>query len=124
VTYLTDTSEHPEGYGGSIRGLWSQHVLEALDYKTGDLRWSHAYTNADTMGGGLGGPGILTTGGDLLFSGDFDGNLIAFSATKGDILWHFPMRHSLGNGPETYLLDGRQYLIAGGGDTLYAFALN
>ena len=37
------------------------------------------------MGGGLGGPGILTTAGDLLFSGDFDGNLIAFNATNGDI---------------------------------------
>jgi alcohol dehydrogenase (cytochrome c) len=34
------------------------------------------------------------------------------------------MLHSMGNGPETYLLDGHQYLIAGGGDTLYAFTLN
>ena len=124
VTYLTDTSEHPEGYGGSIRGLWSQHVLEALDHKTGEARWSHPYINVDGLGGGLGGPGILTTAGDLLFSGDYNGNLIAFNATKGDILWHFPMLHSLSNGPETYLLDGRQYLIAGGGDTLYAFVLN
>jgi acido-empty-quinoprotein group A len=124
VTYLTDTSEHPEGYGGSNRDLWSQHVLEALDHKTGEVRWSHAYLTVDGLGGGLGGPGILTTAGDLLFSGDFNGNLIAFNATKGDILWHFPMLHSLSNGPETYLLDGRQYLIAGGGDTLYAFILN
>jgi alcohol dehydrogenase (cytochrome c) len=124
VTYLTDTSEHPEGYGGSIRGLWSQHVLEAIDHKTGEVRWSHPYINVEGLGGGLGGPGILTTAGDLLFSGDFNGNLIAFNASKGDILWHFPMLHSLSNGPETYLLDGRQYLIAGGGDTLYAFILN
>jgi alcohol dehydrogenase (cytochrome c) len=124
VTYLTDTSAEPEGYGGSIRGLWSQHVLEALDRKTGEVKWSHAYTTADSMGGGLGGPGILTTGGDLLFSGDYNGNLIAFNASDGRILWHFPMLHSLGNGPETYMLDGRQYIVAGGGDTLYAFALN
>ena len=34
------------------------------------------------------------------------------------------MLHSMGNGPETYLLDGHQYVIAGGGDTLYAFTLN
>ncbi len=33
VTYLTDTSDRPEGYGGSGRGLWSENVLEALDYK-------------------------------------------------------------------------------------------
>jgi alcohol dehydrogenase (cytochrome c) len=34
------------------------------------------------------------------------------------------MLRSLGNGPETYLLDGKQYVIAGAGDTLYAFKLN
>jgi len=125
LTYLTDTSEHPEGYGGSIRGLWSQHVLEAIDHRTGDVKWSHGYTTADAMaGGGQGGPGILTTAGDLLFSGDYNGNLIAFKASNGDILWHFPMGRSLQNGPETFMLDGKQYLVAGGGDTLFAFRLN
>jgi len=122
LTYLTDTSERPEGYGGSGRGLWSQHVLEALDYKTGDVKWSHPYTD-DPSAFRLGGPGILTTAGNLLFTGDYKRNLIAFDATTGNILWHFPMLRSLGNGPETYLLDGRQYLIVGGGDTLYAFTL-
>jgi hypothetical protein len=34
------------------------------------------------------------------------------------------MLHSLGNGPETYMLDGKQYVVAGGGDTLYVFALH
>jgi len=122
LTYLTDTSEHPEGYGGSIRNLWSQHVLEALDHKTGEVKWSHPYSNADAGGGG-GSPGVLTTAGGLLFSGDPVGNLIAFNAANGEILWHFPMLRALGNGPETYLLDDRQYVIAGGGDTLYAFTL-
>jgi acido-empty-quinoprotein group A len=124
VTYLTDTSANPEGYGGSSRNLWSQHVLEALDYKTGEVKWSHPYTTADSAGGGYVGAGILTTAGGLLFSGDYNKNLIAFNAANGEILWHFPMLHSMGNGPETYLLDGHQYLVAGGGDTLYAFTLN
>ncbi len=121
LAYLTDTDERPEGYGGSGRGLWSQHLLEALDYKTGNVAWSHEYPVA--AGVGLGGPGILTTAGKLLFSGDYAGNLIAFDPATGRILWHFPMLSSLSNGPMTYELDGRQYLIAGGGDTLYAFAL-
>jgi acido-empty-quinoprotein group A len=124
VTYLTDTSANPEGYGGSTRGLWSQHVLEALDSKTGEVKWSHPYTTADPAGGGYVGAGILTTAGGLLFTGDYNRNLIAFNAANGEILWHFPMLRSMGNGPETYLLDGHQYLIAGGGDTLYAFTLN
>ncbi|HXP09660.1 MAG TPA: acido-empty-quinoprotein group A [Acidobacteriaceae bacterium] len=124
VTYLTDTSANPEGYGGSSRNLWSQHVLEALDYKTGEIKWSHPYTTTDPSGGGYVGAGILTTAGGLLFTGDYNKNLIAFNAANGEILWHFPMLHSMGNGAETYLLDGHQYLIAAGGDTLYAFTLN
>ena len=67
--------------------------------------------------------GYLDHGRKLLFTGDYSGNLIAFDAAGGNILWHFPMLHSLSNGPETYLLDGRQYLVAGAGDTLYVFAL-
>lgn len=124
LAYLTDTSERPEGYGGSVHGLWSQNVLEALDYKTGEIRWRHPYVNTNFVTGSSGYPGVLTTASNLLFSGDFDGNLIAFDAADGHILWHFPMLHSLGNGPETYMLDGKQYVVAGGGDTLYVFALN
>ncbi len=123
VFYLTDPSKRPEGYGGEGRNLWAQHVLEAIDVKTGDIRWRHPYTTADSVGGGLGGPGTLTTAGNLLFTGDYNGNLIAYNAANGTILWHFPMLTSLSNGPETYMLDGRQYLVAGAGDTLYVFAL-
>jgi alcohol dehydrogenase (cytochrome c) len=123
LAYLTDTDERPEGYGGSARSLWAQHTLEAIDWKTGKIAWSHPYTNFGSTGGGLGGPGILTTAGKLLFTGDYAGNLIAYDPSGGKILWHFSMPHSLGNGPETYMLDGKQYLIVGAGDTLFAFAL-
>ncbi len=121
VTYLTDTDERPEGYGGSGRNLWSQHVLEAIDYKTGKLRWAHEYSAAS--GGGLGGPGILTTSSRLLFTGDYANNLIAYQSATGEALWHFRMPFPLTNGPMTYQLDGRQYVVVGAGDTLYAFAL-
>ena len=68
--------------------------------------------------------GFVTTAANLLFTGDYNGNLIAFNAANGDILWHFHLLRSVGNGPETYMLDGRQYVVAGAGDTLYAFALS
>jgi acido-empty-quinoprotein group A len=121
VTYLTDTDERPEGYGGAGRGLWTQHVLEAIDCQTGKIRWSHPYP---TVGGaGLGGPGILSTAGKVLFTGDYSGNLIAYASDSGKALWHFRMTSSLGNGPMSYEMNGTQYLVAGAGDTLYAFAL-
>jgi alcohol dehydrogenase (cytochrome c) len=121
VTYLTDTDEKPEGYGGTGHNLWSVPVLEALDYRTGKIRWSHEYPTRGS--GGLGGPGILTTAGQLLFTGDPAGNLIAFNPATGGILWHFHLLAPLSNGPMTYELGGKQFLIAGAGDTLYAFAL-
>jgi alcohol dehydrogenase (cytochrome c) len=95
--------------------------LEAIDYRTGKIRWSHEYPVRGS--GGLGAPGILTTAGHLLFTGDPAGNLIAFDPANGAILWHFHMLSALSNGPMTYELGGQQYLIAGAGDTLYAFKL-
>ncbi|MGH9664736.1 MAG: acido-empty-quinoprotein group A, partial [Bryobacteraceae bacterium] len=121
LAYLTDTDEKPEGYGGSGRGLWSQRVLEAIDYRTGKIRWSHAYDDKGTRGAGS--AGILSTAGHLLFTGDAAGNLIAYDPGTGRILWHFNMGASLSNGPMTFELDGKQYLVAGAGDMLFAFAL-
>ena len=121
LAYLTDTDPQPEGYGGSGQNLWAQRSLEAIDYKTGKVRWSHAYDSKGSTAPGF--PGILTTAGKLLFTGDPANNLIAFDPESGRILWHFRMTSSLSNGPMTYELDGKQYVVAGAGDTLYAYAL-
>jgi alcohol dehydrogenase (cytochrome c) len=118
LAYLTDTGEHPEGYGGSGRTLWQQAVLEAIDYQTGKVRWSHAFPSK-----GIAISGMLNTAGNLLFSGDPTGNLIAWDPANGSILWHFHCLAPVSNGPITYSLDGRQYIVAGAGDTLYGFAL-
>ncbi len=116
--YLTDTDPHPEGYAASEREAGSYPSgIRAIDYKTGRIAWKH-----DFPGGG--GPvGILTTAGKLLFTGDQAQNLIAFDPANGRILWHAGLTANLSNGPETYLLEGRQYLVVGAGDSLYAFTL-
>ena len=44
------------------RGLWSEHVLEAIEAKTGEIAWSHPFRSAGA-GAGLGGPGILDDSG-------------------------------------------------------------
>ncbi len=48
---------------------------------------------------------------------------MAFDPANGKILWHAGLTSSLSNGPMTYLLDNRQYVVFGAGDTLYAFTL-
>ncbi len=118
VYYLTDTSERPEGYGGRDAGVWSESALEALDYKTGEIKWKHVYP--ENSGGHA---GILTTAGKLLFTGDPSGNAIAFDPASGEILWHAGLASSVSNGPMTYMLDDRQYVVFGAGDMLYVFRL-
>ena len=73
-------------------------------------------------GGGGGGSGLLSTAGKLVFGGDGGGNLVAYDATNGKPLWHSHLGQ-ISNAPETYLLDGHQYILAASGDTLYAFTL-
>jgi outer membrane protein assembly factor BamB len=67
--------------------------------------------------------GVLSTAGNLLFAGDSSANFVAFDATSGTPLWHAGLHTSITNGPMTYELDGTQFVVAGAGDSLYAFAL-
>jgi len=118
VYYLTDTDEKPEGYGGRENAVFTRSVLKALDYKTGNVRWSHPYPGP---GGGI--FNLLTTAGGLLFSGDPSRNFIAFDPANGKPLWHVRLAATVSNGAITYLLDGRQYVLVAAGDELYAFTL-
>ena len=73
-------------------------------------------------GGGGGAQGLLTTAGKLLFGGDLGGNIVAYNPANGTPLWHSHIGQ-VTNAPETYMLDGRQYILIATGDTLYAFNL-
>ncbi|MEO7145099.1 MAG: acido-empty-quinoprotein group A [Bryobacteraceae bacterium] len=116
--YLTDTDPHPEGYAAAERGVDSYGgTLRAIDYQTGKTVWAHHYPT----GGGA--TGMLTTAGKLLFSGDSSQHLIAFDPANGEILWHAGLTSSVSNGPETYMLDGQQYVLVGAGDSLFAFTI-
>jgi alcohol dehydrogenase (cytochrome c) len=119
VYYLSlNASKKPEGHqGGASSPLWSQAHLVAIDYKTGQIRWSR------NAGEGEGHPGILTTAGHLLFTGDVLGNLLALDPDNGQTLWHVNAGGTLGSSPMTYELDGRQYVITGVDGVLYAWAL-
>lgn len=65
---------------------------------------------------------MLTTDSGVTFAGDSSGNVLGLRTSDGTTLWHSGIG-SVGNGPITYLLDGRQYVVVGGGGVLYAFTL-
>jgi len=93
VWYIYDPGDNPQGWGGTDRGGWSQNMVQAVDYRTGKVRWSHKWE-----GGGM--CGILTTAGNLLFTGDgSSGNFVAMNAATGDPLWHAHLGSGVSNGP-------------------------
>lgn len=66
--------------------------------------------------------GTLTTGGNLVFQGRYDGMFVAYDATNGEELWSYDLGLGISAPPITYKLDGRQYVALlvgyGGGYTM------
>jgi acido-empty-quinoprotein group A len=116
VFYMTAEGK-PEGWAGRDRNLWAESVLEAIDTKTGAIRWTHE------LGRGEDTAGILTTAGKLLFTADVSGNLLALDPSTGKTLWHVPVGANMVASPMTYMIDGRQYLLTPIQDTILAWAL-
>lgn len=118
VYYLFDDDDKPEGWGGNDRGGYAEAMLQAIDYKTGEIRWSHKWEGSGIRSG------VLTTAGNLVFAGDPANNLVALDAKLGRPLWHANLGNAMSNGPITYELDGKQYLVVGAGDTMFGFVVN
>jgi alcohol dehydrogenase (cytochrome c) len=93
-------------------------MLQAIDYRTGAIAWSHEWADSPSVRSGL-----LSTAGNVLFAGDASSNFVAFDAAKGVPLWHERLHTSITNGPITYSLDNVQFVVVGAGDRLYAFSL-
>jgi alcohol dehydrogenase (cytochrome c) len=120
IFYLTDLDPRGSmGLGGreEVNVGSGGSYLTAIDYKTGKVAWRHPY-----YGGGGGGGGLLTTAGKLVFAGDASGNLVAHDAATGKPLWNTRIGR-VTNAPQTYMLDGHQYLIAATGDAVWSFVL-
>jgi len=117
--YLTDLDPRGSmGLGGKeeVQVGSGGSFLTAIDYRTGEVVWRRPYY------GQGGGGGLLTTAGKLLFGGDGGGNLVAYDVATGKPLWNTHIGR-VTNPPQTYMLDGHQYVIAAAGDTLWSFVL-
>ncbi len=115
--YFAKPADGNYGWAGADYGLWGRSVIEAIDYQTGKIRWSHE------MGEGGSGAGVLTTDSGLAITGDPFGNVLALDTQDGKTLWHAGTGASMGISPVTYELDGRQYVVTASGGVLFAWAL-
>jgi alcohol dehydrogenase (cytochrome c) len=120
-----------DGLGGTATPLpGASGLVAAVNPQDGHVVWRERLP--DPAYGG-----VLATAGGLVFAGDDDGYLYAFSARSGAILWRFRTGLRFGSAPFTYVIAGRQYVavVAGGSSAttagrglarsgeLYVFAL-
>ena len=85
--------------------------FQALDIRTGETLWKHRrrapYNTA-----------ALTTGGGLVFVGDWDRWVFAYDVESGEQLWQSRLTTMSNGYPITYAVDGTQYIAFGAGGPL------
>jgi alcohol dehydrogenase (cytochrome c) len=91
-------------------------AVRALDPHTGERKWEFKMTDATDSG-------ILTTASDVLFTGGREGYFFALEARTGSLLWKASLGGPIVMGPMTYAVNGKQYVAAAAGNSLFVFAL-
>ena len=114
--YFAKPADGTYGWAGADYGVWSKGVIEAIDYRTGKIRWTHD-VGKDIFAG------VLTTDSGLTFTGDISGNVLALDTSNGKTLWHAGTSERMDTSPITYELDKRQYVVTGTGGVIFAWAL-
>ncbi len=93
------------GASFTIKPIVEDHIgaLRAMDPKTGKIVWE--YKNKAPLWGG-----VMTTAGNLVFTGTPEGYLKAFDAKTGQELWKFNTGSGVVGSPITWEQDGEQYV--------------
>jgi len=115
--YFAKPADGNYGWAGADYGLWGEGVVDAIDYQTGRIRWSHP------VGRGGSSAGVLTTDSGLAFTGDAEGNVLALNTKDGKTLWHAGTGAAMQSSPITYELDGHQYVLTSSGGVVFAWKL-
>ena len=103
-------------------------TLTAIEATTGVIKWQRHWVGDSCYSG------TTTTGGNLVFVGRNNGELQAYDARNGDLLWHFQTGAGANTTATVFQRNGKEYLVfyAGGnslagtphGDNLWLFGLD
>ena len=91
-------------------------AVRAISPQTGERVWEYQVQARSTAG-------VLSTAGDLVFSGTIDGFFFALDAQTGEELWHINVGSRVHAAPMSYMVDGKQYIGIAAGNVFYTFAL-
>jgi alcohol dehydrogenase (cytochrome c) len=88
-------------------------VLQAIDMRTGEVKWETRHRQTPDMG-------VLTTAGGLIFTGWMDRQFVAYDQKDGKELWRTGVTGVPNASAITYSVDGKQYvaMVTGAGNPL------
>lgn len=90
-------------------------LLSAIDLVSGKVLWQ-VKTAQPLIGG------VLATAGNLVFTGEGNGQFNAYNSETGALLWQSKSEAGVNAPPITYTLDGRQYIaVASGGSSIFGY---
>ncbi len=95
-----------EGYG-FVRAFDPRTLDQKWEFKMSDITWA----------------GVLSTAGDVVFSGGREGYFFALDGRSGSLLWKVALGGQVNSGPMSYSVGGRQYVSVAAGTSLFTFAL-
>ncbi|MBD25279.1 MAG: hypothetical protein CMG46_09790 [Candidatus Marinimicrobia bacterium] len=103
-----------------VPGIKYKGLLGAMSSKTNKLVWQHEVPYRTQQNGS----GFMATASGLLFHGETDGYLNAYSAETGETVWRFQTGSSANSAVISYAIDGDQYVSVGTTAGVWAFKLN
>jgi alcohol dehydrogenase (cytochrome c) len=122
-TFFKRANQTPEpgklfmgGTTRDIEGAEHHGAIKAIEPLTGKIRWQFPL-HAPPSGG------VLSTGGDLVFSGNREGMFFALDARTGRPLWRFQTGGVIWANPIAFAVDGKQHVAIAAGQAIFVFAL-
>jgi glucose dehydrogenase len=90
-------------------------LLSAIDLISGKVLWQ-VKTSQPLIGG------VLATAGNLVFTGEGNGQFNAYNADTGALVWQGKSESGVNAPPITYTIDGTQYIaVASGGSSIFGY---
>jgi alcohol dehydrogenase (cytochrome c) len=92
---------------GVVRAYDPHTLAPKWEFRMSDITWG----------------GVLTTAGDVVFSGGREGYFLALDARTGALLWKASVGGQINAGAMSYAVNGRQYVAIAAGNALFAYSL-
>lgn len=101
-----------------VPGIKYSGIIAAIDSRTNKIVWKKKLPYEIDNGSGF-----TATAGGLLFHGEPDGNMQAYDAKSGELLWQFQTGANANITPAIYEVDGEQYVATITRGSVWAFKL-